>query len=264
MELKDLMTGTSNGFVLQARDKHLLQELTLMRVIDRDLAKRVAPFGSTTRANSRLLALTRAGFLQRFFMGTIAGGMKAIYGLTLRGARAVGLPYRPLRRPPGEALIADFFVAHQLAVNEIYCEMKYGLIPVAEARFHRWLSFNEPIEPKAPLIPDAYLEVLTPTRVLAAFLEIDMGNEGRRVWKSKVDRYLRYAASGAFERQFGHPQFRVLVVTNSEARMRMIRSVIAQVTQKIFWISSLELLRADGLWSSSWFRPKDEEKQTLL
>ena len=38
-----------------------------MRVIDREQAKCIAGFGSTTRVNIRLLALTRAGLLRRFY-----------------------------------------------------------------------------------------------------------------------------------------------------------------------------------------------------
>ena len=56
------MTGNNGkGIVLQERDRHLLKELAVMRVIDREQAKCVAGFGSTTRANNRLLALTRPG-----------------------------------------------------------------------------------------------------------------------------------------------------------------------------------------------------------
>ena len=74
------MNGNKHhGMVIQDRDRHFLRELAVMRVIDREQAKVVAGFGSTTRANARLLALTRAGLLRRFFQGTVAGGAKALY-----------------------------------------------------------------------------------------------------------------------------------------------------------------------------------------
>ncbi len=44
------------SMVIQERDRHLLREAAVMRVIDREQAKIVAGFGSTTRANARLLA----------------------------------------------------------------------------------------------------------------------------------------------------------------------------------------------------------------
>ncbi len=72
------MSGNKRGLILQDRDRRLFAELGVMRVVDRDQAMRVAGFQSVTRANSRLLALTRAGFLRRFFLGTVGGARKAL------------------------------------------------------------------------------------------------------------------------------------------------------------------------------------------
>ena len=49
------------GLMVQARDLTLFKELAVMRVVDREAAKIVAGFGSTTRANTRLLALGARG-----------------------------------------------------------------------------------------------------------------------------------------------------------------------------------------------------------
>src|SRR5258708_37739382 len=107
------MSGNNNKvIVLEDRDRHLLRELALMRVIDREQAMCVAGFGSTTRANSRLLGLTRAGLLRRFFLGTKAGGKKALYSLSPTGAKLEGVPFRGPRKALNEVLIADFFVTH--------------------------------------------------------------------------------------------------------------------------------------------------------
>src|SRR6202521_5487825 len=114
---KYFMTGNNHkGIILQDRDRHLLRELALMRVIDREQAMCVAGFGSTTRANSRLLGLTRAGLLRRFFLGTKAGGKKALYALSRTGAKLVDVPFRAPRRAHNEVLIADSFVTHQLCI----------------------------------------------------------------------------------------------------------------------------------------------------
>jgi hypothetical protein len=124
------MTGNERpGMVTQERDLHLLRELSIMRVIDREQAKRVAGFGSTTRANTRLLRLTEAGLLHRFFMGTTKGGAKALYTLSKKGAWVADVPQRGPRRASDRAIVGDFFVQHQLAVNEIYCAIKYGPSP---------------------------------------------------------------------------------------------------------------------------------------
>jgi hypothetical protein len=259
------MIGNSgNGIVLQERDRHLLKELAVMRVIDREQAKCVAGFGSTTRANSRLLALTRAGLLRRFFQGTTAGGKKALYALSQTGANLVGAPYRGPRRGRDEILVADFFVTHQLCVNQIYCALKYTPIPIPDARFLRWVSFHSPIDPGSSLIPDGYVEVGIAQKVLAAFLEVDLGHESRAVWRTKIQAYLRYAVSGDFATQIGPPQFRTLVVTNSLRRMASLRAATAALTDKIFWFTTLDSITRDGFWSPIWQRPKDDRRQPLL
>lgn len=259
------MTGHDHrGIILQDRDRHLLRELALMRVVDREQAKCVAGFGSTTRANSRLLGLTRAGLLRRFFLGTKAGGQRALYALSPTGAKLVDVPVRGPRRSNDEVLVADFFVTHQLAINQIYCALKYRPIPILEVKFLQWLSFYEPLESSTNLIPDGYLEVLHPEKTMAAFLEVDLGHEGLSVWKKKIRNYLRYAISGNFQKRFGVPQFRVLVIAPSERRMQSLRAATLGLTDKVFWFSTLQSITRDGFWSPVWLRANGDRPQSLL
>ncbi len=259
------MTGNNQkGFILQDRDRHLLRELAVMRVIDREQAKCVAGFGSTRRANDRLLGLTRAGLLRRFFLGTTAGGKKALYALSPASANLVDVPFRGPRRKQNEVLIADFFVTHQLHINQIYCALKYRPIPILEVKFLQWLNFYEPLEARTRLIPDGYLEVLAPEKTVGAFLEVDLGHESRSVWKVKVQKYLQYAVSGAFEKRFKLPQFRVLVMVDSERRMQSLRAATASITDKVFWFATFHSITNDGFWSKVWLRAKGEERQCLL
>jgi hypothetical protein len=249
---------------MQDRDLRLLRELSVMRIIDREQAKLAAQFGSTTRANVRLLALTRAGLLRRFFLGTVAGGKKALYALSARGATLVQVPLRGPRRRSNEMLSVDFFVQHQLAINELYCAVKFRPIPLPHATFARWESFSAPLEQGISLIPDGYCEVANAGITLASFLEVDLGHEGRRIWKTKIQNYLRYAVSGHFEKQFHVPRFRVLVVTNTERRLQSIRSLTSTLTEKIFWFASFEAINRDGIWSPVWLRPTDDRRLSLL
>lgn len=252
------------GIVIQERDRQFLRELSILRVADRQQSKIVAPFHSTTRANCRLLALTRAGFLRRFFLGTSGGGQKALYALSPHGAKLVDVPYRGPRRRQDELLVADLFVVHQLSINEIYCTLKYPSVPTANIEFVRWMSFFDPLQQGFSLIPDGYVEILHPSGTLAAFLEVDLGSEGMKVWKEKVKEYLRYALSGFFEGQFGQERFRVLVIVTSERRLQSIRAVVAQATEKIFWFATVESIRRDGFWSPVWLRPRDDRRQSLV
>ncbi len=252
------------GLVLQDRDQRLLRELAIMRVIDREQAKCVAGFGSTTQVNARLLRLTRAGLLRRFFLGTKAGGQKSLYTPSASGAKLVDAPLRGLRRRNDEVLVADFFVAHQLAINEIYCDLKFRPISLPESQFAKWMSFYEPLDAGTRLIPDGYFEVSTPQKTLTAFLEVDLGNEGLSVWKSKVQAYLQYAISGNFEKRFGQLQCRVLVIVNTERRMRSLQAATLALTEKIFWFSTFDSIARARFWSPVWFRARTGERGHLL
>jgi hypothetical protein len=259
------MTGNEpNGIIVQERDRHLLRELAVMRVIDREQAKRVAGFASTTRANWRLLALTRAGLLRRFFLGTEGGARKALYALSEKGATLVSVPYRGPRRKTDEMLVADFFVMHQMRINHAYIVLKYDPIPFPETRFVRWAAFHEPLEKGLSLIPDGYFEITSPAKTLAAFLEVDLGHESRKIWRAKVQAYLRYALSGNFGERFGQPQFRVLVIGESERRIASLRAATAELTEKIFWFTTFDDIYRDGFWSPIWQRPKENTRVPLI
>lgn len=259
------MNGNEHrGMVIQERDRQLLRELSVMRVIDREQAKVVAGFGSTTRANARLLLLTRAGLLRRFFLGTKAGGAKALYTLSLKGARLVGVPESGPRRRQDEAVVADFFIQHQLATNEVYCALKYGERTPAGIVFSRWMVFPKKPVPGLRLIPDGYVELGTPSGIVAAFLEVDLGHERLRVWQDKVRNYLDLAVTGNFEREFKQERFRVLVVADSRRRLDKIREAVLTVTDKIFWFATFESIRRQGTFAPIWQRPKGEEPQLLF
>lgn len=251
----------NNNMILQPRDLNLLRELSVMRVVDRDQAMTVARFQSLTRVNTRLLTLTRAGLLRRFFLGS-GGGRKALYALSPKGALAADVPLRGPRRPQDAMLVADYFVRHQLTVNEIYCALKYRPIP-APVQFHRWLAFNEPLVPGLPLIPDGYVEFATPVGISACFLEVDLGHESQSIWKRKAENYLQLALSGNFQKRLGQERFRVLVLANSERRMHSIRKTVAGITQKIFWFRTLEGTNKD-FFASVWFRSADGQPTTLF
>lgn len=258
------MGGNKRSLILQDRDRHLLREVSVMRVMDREQAKRVAPFGSTTRANARLLALTHAGFLRRFFLGTVGGARKALYAISPQGAALVSVPYRGPRRSRDQIVTFDFFVAHQLEINELYCLLKYPTALVENVTFLQWASFYEPLAPGIPLIPDGYAEIQTPAKTLAMFVEVDLGNESRNVWQRKVQAYLGYAFSGDFPKRFGHEQFRTLVVAHSDRRLASLRSTTAALTEKIFFFATVAAIRREGFWAPIWQRPTGDLRQPLL
>ena len=255
------MTGTER-MILQPRDREFLKELALMRIADREQIRIVAGFGSLTRVNTRLLKLFRAGLLRRFFLGS-GGGRKALYSLSEKGAALAEAPLRGLRRPQGAMLVVDGFVEHQLAVNSIYCSVKFRRISVPGISFNRWTVFYRPVTPELKLIPDGYLEFATPSGPSPAFLEMDLGTEHLPVWKEKTQQYLDLAMSGAFRRTFGHDRFRVLVVVNSERRLESLRKTVAAITEKIFRFATLENARS-RFFEPVWLRPVGNQPEPLF
>lgn len=257
------MTGTKlSGIVLQDRDLHLLSELGVMRIIDREMAKVVAGFHSTRRANARLLLLTRAGLLKRFFTRSIAHGRKAVYTLSSKGAELVSAKLGGIHRPSGRLVVGDSFLEHQTGINRIYLAVKYA--PRPNFTLGRWLTFRQSISEAVKLTPDGYFEILHPEQTRPMFLEVDLGTEALSVWKEKVAEYLKLAVSGDFQQRFHRHQFRVLVVVNSERRLSNLRALAAKSTEKIFWFSNFQDINRVGLWSPIWFRPTGAERHSLL
>ena len=253
----------NRGIVLQARDLTLLGELADMRIADAPQLGIVAGFHSRTRVNTRLLALHRAGLLRRFFIGS-GGGRKALYATSPKAAQLLHLPNRGPRRQTDATLVADFFVLHQLALNAVYCAVKFQRVPIPNIRFVQWLWFYEPLAQGLPLIPDGYVEWNTGSRIDAAFIEVDLGTEALSVWKDKAERYLELFRSGEFKRQFKQPEFRVLVLANSARRMNTIRAAVAKVTDRMFGFATLCAAQGDQFFGPVWLRPTNPEYRPLF
>ncbi len=259
------MTGNNRvGLVIQDRDRLLLAELGVMRIMDRDAARVVGGFVSMRRVNRRLLLLTRAGLLKRFFVGSIAHGRKAVYTLSHKGAALVSSNLGGIHRASGRLVVGDVFVEHQSGINGVYLALKYPAMPLAGFRLLRWHVFRQPISDAIKLTPDGYFEIAIVESVRAMFLEIDLGTEALSVWQQKTSSYLQLAVSGEFQKKFHQQQFRVLVIVNSERRLANIRATVAKSTDKIFWFATLDNIHRDGLWSPAWLRPSDDQRHSLL
>jgi Replication-relaxation len=259
------MTGNRRaGIVLQNRDRNLLSELGVMRIMDREVARVIGGFASIRRANRRLLLLTRSGLLRRFFVGSVAHGRKSVYTLSDKGAALVSAKLGGIHRASGRLVVGDAFVEHQSGINEIYLALKYRPVPLAGIRLLRWHTFGHPISEVIKLTPDGYFEIAVIESVRPMFLEIDLGTEALSVWHQKTGNYLQLAVSGEFLKRFRQQQFRVLVVANSDRRLANIRATVAKSTNKIFWFTTLDNIHCDGFWASIWLRPTGDQRHSLL
>jgi hypothetical protein len=123
--------------------------------------------------------------------------------------------------------------------------------------------FQEPLT-KGGAIPDAYIEAETPNGTRSLFLEVDLGTETLGIWRKKIENYLAFAKSGAFDREFHQPQFRVLVLAESERRIAHIRVAVSKITDKVFWFSRFAQIRREGFWATVWLRPTGDQLHSLL
>jgi len=251
-------------FVPQPRDLHLLREAVVLKVFDRQQAQLCAGFTSSTRSHTRISRLVDEGLLRSFYTASDAGGKKCLYTLTRKGAGLVGSSFSGLGRSSGSLVVGDLFIAHQLEINQIYLTLKYRSIPIPNAQFQRWITPQAPLSTTSRIIPDGYFEFIVPNRTVCCFLEVDLGGETAKIWKSKIEAYLGFAASGQFEEQFQHPQFRVVIATTTDRRAQSLQALTAKYTDKLFWISTFNAIKRDGFWSSVWLRPAGDQRQSFL
>lgn len=257
------MGGNDSPNVLPTvRDLHLFRELENSKFLDREMACAVCGYPSVNRANDRLLRLHRTGFLRRHFVGTEAGGRKALYTLSPKSA-AIVLPttHWKLQRPENTLLVGDVFIAHQTVINWIWIAAKYRALPDAE--FLRWVSFLKPLSESIPLVPDGYFELKYAETIHPVFVEVDLGTETSKIWERKIALYIKFATSGEFARIFQQPRFKVAVVATSELRLRNLRRIVAKHTSKIFFFNLLETINRDGLLASTWLRPEGDARQSI-
>jgi len=252
------------GTVVTERDLALFRVLVIARVLDCDQIMAICRFSSARRTNRRLLKLVRAGLLRRWFVGTESRGVKALYGISPEGMRLIGeQPQGLLAWKQDRVITSSQFLAHQQAVNQIFILARFQ--PLGEkTSCERWMTFREPLSTAVPIIPDGYLEIKQAGAVFPMFLEIDLGTESSKIWRCKVEGYLKFALNGDFERGFHEKRFRVLVVLNSSRRLDVVRQTIAERTDKLFWLSTQDRLRSESLLAPIWIRPKGEECLPLL
>ena len=257
------MTGSKTAKVVTPRDLHLLSELVTAKILDREQIQIVCNIRAVNRTNERLQQLHNAGLLRRHFLGTLAGGRKALYSLAAKGGHLIDLDrvWR-LQRPEDELLVGDSFTAHQTAVNWVWIGAKYRMPSGVE--FLRWLNFQEPLAKVLPLVPDGYFEIHRNGEILSHFVEADLGTETHKAWERKIQLYVKLATSGEFTRLFHRHRFRVLVTAPTERRLGNIRQTALKQTPKLFFFLDSTTINRDGLYVPLWLRPDGTAKQSLL
>jgi protein involved in plasmid replication-relaxation len=114
---------------------------------------------------------------------------------------------------------------------------------------------------------DAYVEYLMLLHfdtLHTLFLEVDTGSERSRVIRDKIAAYAAYARSGAHEKLFAAPAFRVLFVATTSERVRALRRLIEQTdAPDIFWLADWKTFSHAALLDPYWVRPHRQETYPL-
>ena len=117
-----------------------------------------------------------------------------------------------------------------------------------------------------PVEADGYGEYILLMRfdsLFTFFLEADCTDDAQAL-KEKIDRYIAFAASGAYERQFAAPPFRVLFLAATESQLRGILRLVASDADNLFWITTWTAFKRAKLFDAYWVRPRHAGCHSLL
>jgi len=285
------MTATSSGYALTQRDLSVLKDLGRMRYL-RTSQIQTMHFPSRRVTNRRLEVLYHQDYADRFRVPVVIGEGSADYVYCLtelgedfllnRGVLDDEGSARPQRngRPKNSWLLQ-----HHLGINDFWIALEgacrnsglrlASFIPeyygerTEKGGFRRIVSDTAPDlrQPggKISLIPDAVFVLERAGKQALFFLEIDRGTEKVRSdryfsFTDKVRAYLSYYKAQGFKRwgqQF--KGFRVLVVTNSEERLRSLVSATGQLgVQTLLWFTVESKVRGGNPLSGMWHLPGRE------
>lgn len=218
---------------LNPRELALVQTLDRLRLASVKQLERLHFAGGTPQANARQARRTLAGLSQRRVVvrlerqvgGVRAGSRGSVYALDVAGQRlasacgpAGGVR---IRRPwtPGSA-----FVAHQLAVSELYVRLtelsRAGRLEVLDfdAEPACWRTFTGLGGARTVLKPDAFVRLGLGHFEDSYFVEVDRATHSGQSVARKLTLYRRYWQTGREQSRRGGVFPKVLVLAPSQTR----------------------------------------------
>jgi hypothetical protein len=262
------------SIVLQDRDIALLRTLAEdFQILSREQIEELFPMGSRSRVNFRLKQLRDASFLSFRELTRVGNVTRGVYYL---GPQAQSV-FEPGEKNAVElarahaAELAESGLAHRLLVIWLHIRFLTTARTCPEFRLHTWIDQYSPWwqdlrDYGVPFQADAYAECLLVfgfEHLHTFFLEVDRGTERGLAIRHKLDRYVQYAASGTYERQFAARAFRVLFVTTSVARMERLLRLMANTERDLFWITTWDRIKHSRLLDPVWRRPYHQGEYSL-
>jgi hypothetical protein len=246
----------SNRIALTERDRRVVQLLSRFRLLSRDQIMALAPFGSLTRANTRLAALLQARLLSRKLLPVYPGkgSAQALYFLGRESGGVLPIEAKCLSQQLRQASRWDLRqVAHVIAANQCVADAleataKSGMVTVqgfrTESELRQMFSDRR-------LVPDGWFAWTESGKRFNCFFEVDLHHEGLREWRTKVLRYVEYAESGMHQERFGFRAFRVCVLAKSMSRLENLRR-IAETAGGLFLFGQIGSVGAENFFDPVW------------
>ena len=267
--------------LLQPRDKGIVTKIHEFGFLSRDQIQRLFSFNCTTRVNIRLRKLFDHGYLSRRFLHTSKGSSKAIYFLGPEGIHLVSVengidPLAIEKRLEVFREKKELFFDHDILVNEVRIAFYLVFNNGDGLRLDRWVDstdclqeyrvFNKKLDRGSNHVfrPDGYFRYFYGGKIFSCFLEVDRSTMSNTRFQSKVKVYLDYAQSGLYQQRYGLKFFRVLVLTKTKERLLNLKSVTEELTDKIFWFSTVDDFLSGKAFARIWERPHREGYFSLL
>ena len=234
-----------------------------------------------TRCAARLRKMFDSGLLGRVRWPFHAITFPMIYYLEKQGADFLALKHgiekqrirtitKNERRPTISRSL--LFLAHTLAVNDFRIDAMLA-VGRNDWQLPTWLNEYElgreyaEIEVQGrrrrqAVQPDGYFVIQTPDDQAHFFLEMDMETTPSRRWAPKVLGLYEYRFRGKYTERFGTKNLRILCVTPSESRKRLLiqwtQEVIPAQWQRLFWFTTQEAVTVASVLASAIWQPAGE------
>ncbi len=266
---------------LQERDQEIMSTVYDFGFLTRQQIQKLLDFSCTTRINIRLRKLFDHGYLSRRFLPTDKGTSQALYFLGPAGLELVsektGIdPLIIKQRQKNYVSRKQFFLAHDLLLNDVRIAVCKSLVSQPGLKLDRWVGYMDCLQEwsvfnsklnrqqKIMLHPDGYFRFFLGNKLFGCFLEVDRSTQSNTRFQSKVNLYLRYAQSGLYPKKYGLQFFRVLVTTETSQRLLNLRRATERLTDKIFWFTESANLTAGKMFDPIWERPGKNGTFSLL
>ncbi len=271
--------------MLTERDKRIVGWVYQMRFLTSDQIKKLEfENGSMTACRRRLALLYHNGWLSSVGKPVPAGfgSAKRVYCLSKKGKELVehlynGTDLRDIKWTEKSNKVADFFIEHVLAVNDVRIAFlnsvkksgNYSLFWIPEWEIKGWKEkvYDPENESRTlPVTPDAFIELRGQKAKACYFLEVDRATESNRRWRDKVKGYVEYVRSGRYYQRFKSESLRVLTVTTSEERLSNLLKTTDSVLNADFFLFTTfkKISESDVLFDSIWKSLPENESLKLV